>query len=223
MAYPVDINRSVFLGVENLRVEVQDSARCWRLHGWQFDARNGFGGEAFDYEGEVAIISREVKLIKSLYIGRYHSSSKSWGWSLETDELPEPPFIITSRLQTNLIFDGEIEMEFNEKGKEMFLGKINPDWVGYPTGYAILGSSGWFGEIITIEGSCSYQLRAYSDSIEQADILNSEIITNDDVAEEMDKLILLEPEEISIEKFKPFGRVTRLLSRSEMSLSQLQS
>jgi hypothetical protein len=154
-----------------------------------------------------------------LYIDSHHSPRKSWGWWTETDELPEPPFLITNRLDTKLIFNGGIEMELNDDGKEIFLGDIDPEWIGAPMSCLVLGSSGWFGEITHAGGSDSFHLLAYSDSIEQEGILNSEMISNFDVADAMDELMI--DEEINIEQFKPFGKVARLVPQPEMSLSHV--
>jgi hypothetical protein len=219
MAYPTDINRSVLLYVEEARCNASDSPPCWRLHGWSFDGNFGFGSRygVDGYEGEVAIVSKASKSIKFLDIGRYHSNRKSWGWWTETEELPEPPFLITNKLDTKLIFDGEIEIEVDEEVKKMFFGEIAPDSLGMPIEYLVLGSSGWFGEITTEAGSHSFHLLAYSDSIEQEGILNSEMISNLDVADAMDELMI--DEEINVEQFKSFGRITRLIPQPEMSLS----
>jgi hypothetical protein len=221
MVYPTDINRNVLMYVEEARSDSSDSRLRWYLHGWSFDNRHGFGGfmAGDDYEGEAAIISETSKSIKFLYIGRRHSSRKSWGWWTETDELPEPPFLITNRLNTQLIYDGEIEIDLDEEGKKMFLGEINPESFGMPIEYLVLGSSGWFGEITTEAGSHSFHLLAYSDSIEQEGILNSEMISNFDVADAMDELMI--DEEINVEQFKSFGRITRLIPQPEMSLSHV--
>jgi hypothetical protein len=219
MVYPTDINRNVFLYVEEARYDSSDSTPCWYLYGWSFDSWFGFGGE-FEhegYEGEVAIISETSKSIKFLDIGRHHSSSKSWGWWIETEELPEPPFLITNRLSTKLIFNGIVELELNEDGKETFYGERDPAWVGTPISFQVLGSSGWFGVIEKLEESDSFSLLAYSDSLEKEGILNSEMIANYDVANAMDKL--MRDEEVNVKKFNPFGKIIRLLSQPETSLS----
>jgi hypothetical protein len=223
MAYPVDINRSVVLGVDKTVYVPSDSH--WILLGWHFDSWFGFGGGQAEvgYKGKVAIISKTSKTISSLDINRCRYKMGFWGWWTKTKELPDPPFLITNRLNTKLIFDGEVELELNEEGKEIFFGEIDPDLIGVPISFLVLGSSGWFGEITKTDTSetdtsDSFHLLVYSDLVEQESILNSEIIANSDVAMAMDELI--KGEEIDVEQFKPFGRVTRLLSKSEMSLSR---
>lgn len=221
MAYPTDINRNVLLCVEESRSEIRNSSVFWYLHGWNFDGHSGFGGqfELDGYEGEVVIVTKASNSIKCFYIDRHHSSSKSWGWWTETEELPEPPFLITNKLNTKLIFDGEFEMEVNKEGEKIFFGEIDPKWIGHPMEYLVLGSNGWFGKITQVEGTYSFHLLAYSDSIEKESILNSEMIGNYDVANAMDEL--MKDEELNVERFRPFGKVTRLLSQPEMSLSSV--
>lgn len=221
MAYPTDINRSVLYYVREAQCDSISSPPIRRLFGWEFDRWFGFGGELEHegYEGEVAIISETSKSIKFLDIGRSHSSSKSWGWRVETDELPEPPFLITNRLNTELIYDGEVELELNDEGKETFYGDRAPGWEGTPISFAILGSSGWFGYIEKPEDSDTFYILAYSDTVKQDGILNSEMIGNSEVAYAMDKLIM--DEQLDVKQFKPFCKITRLLSESKTLVSTL--
>jgi hypothetical protein len=221
MAYPVDINRSVAFRVEETICDSSVSPPNWKLFGWHFDSWFGFGGgqAVADYEGEVTIVSKTSKAIKYLEFNRCRYQMSRWGWWTETEEFPEPPFLITNKLSTKLLFDGEVEIELNEDGKETFYGERNPTWVGIPISFQVLGSGGWFGIIEKLEESDSFHLLAYSDSIEQEGILNSEMIANYDVANAMDELMI--DEEINVEQFKSFGRITRLLPQREMSLSSV--
>jgi hypothetical protein len=210
MAFPVDINRCVVLGVEEVIHNSSDLR--WLLFGWHLDSWFGFGGGQAEsgYQGEVAIISKRSKITKFLEIDRCRYRMGFWGWAVETKDLPDPPFLITNKLNTQLTFDGTVELELNEEGKKLFFERRNFAWQEIPISFLVLGSSDWFGKVTKLDQENLFHLLVYSDSGKQESILDSEIIANYDVANAIDELMV--GEEITVEQFKPFAKVTRLFS-----------
>ncbi len=169
MDYPVDINLGVAIWVEESRPDYVDYSRCWRLHGTTFDDWWGFGDEfTTDYSGEVALISRTSKSIRNLEIGRYHSNRKSWGWYIETEELPAPPFLITNKLDACIIFDGLIELELTQDGEEIFEDSYEGN------SFPVMSRSGWFG--ILTDKVNAIHLLAFSEQENQEIVENSYVM-----------------------------------------------
>jgi hypothetical protein len=206
MAYPVDIRSDIAILVEESVLEDTISPPCWKLHGDIFDGWTGLGGQLeSEYEGDVALISETSKSIQHLRIDRYHSSRKSWGWRVETDQMPEPPFLITNKINAEIIFNGIVELDLNDYGKKLFEDRDEASFI-------VLGSNGWFG--VMTDQLNSIHLLAYSDSASREIIGDSEVIMNSDL-DDLEKFEDLD--------FKPFCKILQPNFQVNQTLSVLAS
>jgi hypothetical protein len=116
MDYPEDIDLSaVNLGVASWvekTILTSTKSNSYKIIGCSLDGWRGFGNQ-YDssYLGKAIFISSFEKSIHDVYIYSSHVSNKGWMWNIETDGvMPEHPFLISSRLNLDIIFNGYIHL-----------------------------------------------------------------------------------------------------------------
>lgn len=126
------------------------------VFGTPFDGAWGFGDDNIEeYFGLVAFISLESKRIQSAKMSLIHRFSKGYGWVVKTETIPEPPFLITDKLDARIIYNGLIGIEPTPGTMEEL--EESEGFVSYP-----VASQDWFG-ILTYEGTNRIHLLAFSD------------------------------------------------------------
>lgn len=126
----------------------------WKADGIAIDAYYGFGdNETRFFDGEVALLSLENKIIQHLSISSVHFSREGFKWLIGgVDHLPQTPFLISSDLTIQIIFDGLVEIKDDKK----IIDFCDPDAYIYP-----VGTKDWFG-IMAVKGDSKAHLTAFS-------------------------------------------------------------
>jgi hypothetical protein len=85
------------------------------IKGEKFDGYQGLGNE-YDssYKGDAIFISLQHRNICYLEISIIHVWSKGWMWSVKTNKLPNPPFLISNRLALDIVFNGYVKLTSTE-------------------------------------------------------------------------------------------------------------
>jgi len=153
MDYHVGTETDICLWITYARA---DKSGAWRLHGIEFPSVINSEDESWDgYSGEVSLVTSESQSVHHVEMDVYHSFSRGFGWLVEVDSLPFPPFLLTSRIDTYLIFDGLIELKLSEYADEVLNGS------GGKHSCAIVGENDWFG-VLVYRGPHDIQLSAFS-------------------------------------------------------------
>jgi hypothetical protein len=130
------------------------SPPVWKADGIAIDACYGFGdNETRFFDGEAVLLSLENKKIQHLSVSNVHFSSEGFKWLIEgTDSLPQTPFLITSDLTVQVIFDGIVEVKDDEK----VIDFSEPDTCIFP-----VGNRDWFA-VMKVKGHSKVHLTAFS-------------------------------------------------------------
>lgn len=130
------------------------SPLVWKSSGIPLDGYHGFGDNKTRYfNGEVVLLASTNKSVQYLSISNAHFSREGFKWLIrEAESLLQPPFLISSDLVIQNIFDGYIEIS---EDKEV-INFYDPD--GYS--YAV-ATRYWFG-VMTIEENNKVHLIAFS-------------------------------------------------------------
>jgi hypothetical protein len=130
------------------------SPQVWKVDGIALDAYHGFGDDETRYfDGQVVLLSLEKKLIQHVSISRIHFSREGFKWLLEeTEHLLQPPFLISSNLATQIIFNGNVEISEDREDVDFSIA----DDLLYP-----IGTRDWFG-ILKRKGNKKAHLIAFS-------------------------------------------------------------
>lgn len=142
---------AIFVMECNLR---EPSPFGWIADGTPIDGYHGFGDDEIrSFDGEVALLSFENKLIQYISISLMHFSRGGFKWRInETEFLPQPPFLISSDLAIEIIFNGNVEM--SESPEDFNFSE--PDSYVYS-----VATRNWFG-IMKLEGDNQVHLVAFS-------------------------------------------------------------
>ena len=99
-----------------------------------------------------------------------HRFSKGYGWVVKTATIPEPPFLITDKLDARIIYNGLIRIEPTPGTMEEL--EESEGFISYP-----VASQDWFG-ILTYEGTNRIHLLAFSDKesekLSDSDVFSTE-------------------------------------------------
>ena len=119
----------------------------WTADAYAIDGNYGCGKEyeyTRDFPGVVSLISlHEQILLPKISIGLIHFSRGGFNYLIsDIDNLPKPPFLISSNLDITLIFDGYVKI--NGEQDVIHLDDPGP-WI-----YAI-SSENWFGMMTVLE------------------------------------------------------------------------
>lgn len=130
------------------------SPPVWKADGIVFDGYHGFGDNKTRYfDGEVVLLSGDNKTVESLSVSSAHFSREGFKWLLTgVERLPKPPFLISSDLSVQIIFDGDVEI--SEEREDLDFSEPNDNI--YP-----VGTRDWFG-IMTIKGHNKVNLVTFS-------------------------------------------------------------
>ncbi len=126
----------------------------WKADGIAIDAYHGFGdNQTRFFDGEVALLTLENKVIQRLSISNVHFSREGFKWLIGgTERLPQTPFLISSNLTIQIIFDGLVEIEDDKKVIDF---SVSDDYI-YP-----VGTKDWFA-IMAVKGDSKAHLTAFS-------------------------------------------------------------
>ena len=163
MDYPEDIDLStVNLGVASWVEKVTITStkpNSYKIIGCSLDGWRGFGNQ-YDssYIGKAIFISSLEKSIHDVNIYSSHVSNKGWMWNIETDDniILEPPFLVSSRLNIDVVFNGCIKL-LPDRSREDLI-KINGNNFSSP----VIVNSEDFGLLIMRDKSIN--LLIFSDS-----------------------------------------------------------
>ncbi len=91
----MDISNHVYIWVTS--VDTLDDSVI--LNGLAFDGELGFGeGEVREYSGTLAVLSSAKRSVISAELSTIHIAGKGVLWNINTDKLPNAPFLLTSDL-----------------------------------------------------------------------------------------------------------------------------
>jgi hypothetical protein len=139
----------------------------WKADGTAIDAYHGFGdNDTRFFDGEVVLLSLENKIIQHLSISNVHFSREGFKWLIEgTERLPQAPFLISSNLTMQIIFDGLVEIKDDRK----VIDFSDSDTCIYP-----VGTKDWFA-VMTVIGNNKAHLTAFST------YKNLKVVDNDEI------------------------------------------
>lgn len=122
--------------------------------GIAIDGYHGFGdNQTRFFDGELALLSLEGKIIQHLSISNTHFSREGFKWLIgDTESLLQVPFLISSYLTIQIIFDGFVEIEDDQK----VIDFSEPDTYIYA-----VGTRDWFG-VMAVKGNNKAHLTAFS-------------------------------------------------------------
>ena len=115
------------------------SPLVWKAEGYAIDGYHGFGNSKTRYfTGMLSLISvKKQKLTQYLSVSSVHFSHEGFKWLIKSAEkLPQTPFLISSDLGLEIIFDGYVIMN---KEQDLINLSEPEDWV-----YSV-SSESWFG------------------------------------------------------------------------------
>lgn len=114
------------------------SPPVWTVDGFSLDGYHGFGSNRDRYfDGEVALLTLKGKFVQHLLIGRIHFSRGGFKWRIEeVESLPEPPFLVSGNLATEIIFNGCVQLNDTQDT----INEFEPDCYSY-----CVATKSWFG------------------------------------------------------------------------------
>ena len=125
-----------------------------KAEGIAIDGYYGFGdNQTRFFDGEVVLLSLENKIIQHLSISNVHFSREGFKWLIGgTEQLPQTPFLISSDLTIQIIFDGLVEIKDDKK----VIDFSESDADIYP-----VGTKDWFA-VMVVKGDNKAHLTAFS-------------------------------------------------------------
>jgi hypothetical protein len=126
----------------------------WKAEGFALDGYHGFGDSITrKYKGELVLISLYDREFKYLSLSKAHFSREGFKWLIQgTEHLPETPFLISSDLGLQIIFNGFVKID----AKQEVIDLSEPEkWV-----YSV-SSISWFG-VMTVHENERVNLVAFS-------------------------------------------------------------
>ncbi len=126
----------------------------WKAEGVAIDGHHGFGdNQTRFFDGEVVLLSLKSKIIQRLSISNAHFSRGGFKYLIgDTERLPQKPFLISSYLTLQIIFDGLVQI----KDDQEVIDFSEADAYNYA-----VGARNWFA-IMTVKGDNLANLTAFS-------------------------------------------------------------
>jgi hypothetical protein len=160
---------SLCIWVTNYEERESPHNKCryaWQMDCVPMDGEFGFGNQKGRYyEGNALIIDSCNSLVEPLSVSLAHFSRLGFKWVVEIDaELPKENFMITSALDTVVVFEGWMEIEGEEE-------VIDFEYIGFI--YSV-DSRNWFG-IITVKPGQQLHLLSFSKNSEATVKIDDEL------------------------------------------------